>query len=563
MANMAYQSLLDTPSKKSNNVRFRYVVIGLAAILGTIAIFSVTVPFKTSLLSNDAVSSKAHLCNHAYDPSSCLAVLSEVSRHSPGLLQQSSDANLLGMVLAKSSYHIRETIEFAHHVTGRINDRTGQAALADCMQLMDLSMDRVIDSMVALASIQTGTNSHWDIHSWLSSVLTNHVTCLDGLTGAARSVMEPMVNEMVSRARASLAVFVAVKPQKEEEDAETLDKPLNGDLPSWITTRDRRLLQSSGQNINANSVVAQDGSGNYKTVQAAVDAAPNNSPSRYVIYIKKGTYKEQVSIGKNKKNLMLVGDGQDATIITGSLNVVDGSTTFNSATVAAVGDGFIAQDLRFQNTAGPEKHQAVALRVGADKSVINRCRIDAYQDTLYAHTLRQFYRDSYITGTVDFIFGDAAVVLQNCQLVARKPMNNQQNMVTAQGKADPNTNTGTSIQNCNIVPSSDLAPVKGSIKTFLGRPWKAYSKTVVMQSTISDHINPAGWAPWDGDFALKTLYYGEYLNRGPGAGTSQRVKWPGYRVITSAAEANKFTVAQLIQGGQWLKNTGVTYTEGL
>ena len=84
-----------------------------------------------------------------------------------------------------------------------------------------------------------------------------------------------------------------------------------------------------------------------------------------------------------------------------------------------------------------------------------------------------------------------------------------------------------------------------------------------MQSNIDNHIVPEGWSVWSGDFALKTLYYGEYQNRGPGAGTSGRVKWPGYHVITSAAEASKFTVAQLIQGGQWLKNTGVAYTEGL
>ncbi|XWS19454.1 hypothetical protein CRYUN_Cryun31cG0017400 [Craigia yunnanensis] len=252
----------------------------------------------------------------------------------------------------------------------------------------------------------------------------------------------------------------------------------------------------------------------------------------------------------------------NSTIITGSLNVVDGSTTFNSATVVAVGDGFMAQDI-LQNTAGPQKHQAVALRVGADQSVINHCQIDAYQDTLYTHSNRQFYRDSFITGTVDFIFGNAAVVFQNCKLVARKPMSSQSNMVTAQGRIDPNQNTGTSIQTCNIIASADLEPVKASIKSYLGRPWKEYSRIVVMQSYIGDHIDPSGWSVWSGDFALKTLYYGEYMNRGPGAGTSKRVKWLGYHVINSAAEAKKFTVAELIQGGSWLKSTGVAYTEGL
>lgn len=189
--------------------------------------------------------------------------------------------------------------------------------------------------------------------------------------------------------------------------------------------------------------------------------------------------------------------------------------------------------------------------------------MDAFQDTLYTHSLRQFYRDCYITGTVDFIFGNAAVVFQNSKLAARKPMSGQKNMVTAQGREDPNQNTGTSIQNCDIIPSSDLAPVKGSVKTYLGRPWKEYSRTVYMQSNIADHIDPAGWSEWQGDFALKTLYYGEYMNKGPGAGVSKRVNWPGYHKALTTAEAMKFTVGQLIQGGVWLKSTGVAYTEGL
>ncbi|KAG5622856.1 hypothetical protein H5410_008074 [Solanum commersonii] len=315
-------------------------------------------------------------------------------------------------------------------------------------------------------------------------------------------------------------------------------------LPSWVSANDRKLLQLSANAIAANVVVAKDGSGKYKTVKEAVASAPDNN-------------------WEKQKNIMLVGDGMDATIITGNLNVIDGSTTFKSATVAAVGDGFIAQDLQFQNTAGPQKHQAVALRVGADQSVINRCKMDAFQDTLYTHTLRQFYRDCYITGTVDFIFGNAAVVFQNSKLAARKPMSGQKNMVTAQGREDPNQNTGTSIQNCDIIPSSDLAPVKGSVKTYLGRPWKAYSRTVYMQSNIGDHIDPAGWSEWDGDFALKTLYYGEYMNKGAGAGISKRVNWPGYHKALTTSEAAKFTVGQLIQGAAWLKSTGVAYTEGL
>ncbi|KAL3522043.1 hypothetical protein ACH5RR_014877 [Cinchona calisaya] len=550
MAN-THQPLLDTPKKRSTSFKLLYAVLSLATIICAIAIVSLAT-FKTS----QTTSLKAHLCTHAqHDQSSCLAVVSEVSSPSDGLMQSSTDADILQMILAKSSSQIQETIELTNKINQRVNDQKSQAALADCLELMEMSVDRLMDSMVALGS--QNLQSHFsDAHSWLSSVLTNHFTCVDGLDGQAKTIMEPMMKELIARARTSLAILVAIAPTKEE----IMLQKLNENLPSWITSKDRRLLESLPKDIKANSVVAKDGSGNYKTVQDAVNAAPNNTQTRYVIYVKAGTYQEKVDIGTSKKNLMLVGDGMNITIITGSLNVVDGSTTFNSATLAAVGDGFIAQDLCFQNTAGPQKHQAVALRLGADKSVINRCKIDAYQDTLYAHSLRQFYRDSYITGTVDFIFGDAAVVLQKCQLVARKPMTGQQNMVTAQGRTDPNSITGTSIQNCDIIASSDLAPVKGSIKTYLGRPWQAYSRTVVMESNIGDHIDPAGWSVWDGDLYLKTLYYGEYQNAGPGAGTRGRVKWA--RVI-STADATKFTVAQFIQGGQWLKDTGVTYTEGL
>ncbi|XP_055803918.1 pectinesterase-like [Solanum dulcamara] len=545
------QPLLDSPkTKSSSSSKAFYVLLSLAAIIGSVGLISIWPINGTS----PSISSTANVCDTAHDQPSCLAMVSEVA---PAGVIDTKTVDLLKMVLHKSSLKIHETIDLVSNVNGRLNDGKEQAALADCLELMDLSRDRLMDSMMGLRNLSA--QAHFDVHSWLSSILTNHVTCIDGLNGQTRSIMEPMLNDMIARARTSLALMVAIVPPKTDNNV----PEVTDGLPSWVSANDRRLLQLSANAIAANVVVAKDGSGKYKTVNEAVASAPDNSKTRYVIYVKKGTYKENVEIGKKKKNIMLVGDGMDATIITGNLNVVDGSTTFKSATVAAVGDGFIAQDLQFQNTAGPQKHQAVALRVGADQSVISRCKMDAFQDTLYTHSLRQFYRDCYITGTVDFIFGNAAVVFQNSKLAARKPMSGQKNMVTAQGREDPNQNTGTSIQNCDIIPSSDLAPVKGSVKTYLGRPWKTYSRTVYMQSNIGDHIDPAGWSEWNGDFALKTLYYGEYMNKGPGAGISKRVNWPGYHKALTKSEATKFTVGQMIQGGAWLKSTGVAYTEGL
>lgn len=230
---------------------------------------------------------------------------------------------------------------------------------------------------------------------------------------------------------------------------------------------------------------------------------------------------------------------------------------------AVVGEGFLARDITFQNTAGPSKHQAVALRVGADLSAFYNCDMLAYQDTLYVHSNRQFYVNCLIAGSVDFIFGNAAAVLQNCDIHARRPNSGQKNMVTAQGRTDPNQNTGIVIQKSRIGATSDLKPVQGSFPTYLGRPWKEYSRTVIMQSSIADVVHPAGWHEWNGNFALNTLFYGEHQNTGAGAGTSGRVKWKGFKVITSATEAQAFTPGRFIAGSSWLGSTGFPFSLGL
>lgn len=230
---------------------------------------------------------------------------------------------------------------------------------------------------------------------------------------------------------------------------------------------------------------------------------------------------------------------------------------------AVKGQGFIARDMTFENTAGPQKHQAVAFRSDSDLSALFRCAIRGYQDTLYAHSLRQFYRECQITGTVDFIFGDGKVVFQNCQILARKGLPNQKNTITAQGRKDPTEATGFSIQFCNISGEPDLLASLNSTSTYLGRPWKLYSRTVFMQSNMSNAIRPEGWLEWNGDFALDTLFYGEYMNYGPGAGIGNRVKWPGFRALNDSAQVSNFTVAQFIVGNLWLPSTGVKYTAGL
>ncbi|KAJ7972991.1 Pectinesterase [Quillaja saponaria] len=328
----------------------------------------------------------------------------------------------------------------------------------------------------------------------------------------------------------------------------------------------RKLLQSEESVLVSDIVVvSQDGTGNFTTINDAVAAAPNNTVAAngyFLIYITEGVYQEYVSIAKNKNFLMLVGDGINRTVITGSHNVADGFTTFNSATFAVVAPDFVAVNITFQNTAGPSKFQAVAMRSGADMSTFYSCSFEGYQDTLYTHSLRQFYRECDIYGTVDYIFGNAAVVLQKCNIYSRLPLSGQFNTITAQGRTDPNQNTGTSIHNCSVNAADDLAPFIATVQTYLGRPWKEYSRTVYMQSFLDSLINPAGWHEWSGDFALATLYYAEFANTGPGSNTTNRVKWPGYHVI-NATDAANFTVSNFLQGDVWLPQTGVPYNSGL
>ncbi|XP_077235468.1 plant invertase/pectin methylesterase inhibitor superfamily [Tasmannia lanceolata] len=427
-----------------------------------------------------------------------------------------------------------------------------KAAWADCLELYEstlIQLNRTLDPSVVCTD--------FDAQTWLSTALTNLETCTTGFMELGVSdYMLPLMSNNVSKLISNTLAINKLPPVEEKfEDG----------FPKWVSAGDRKLLQASSPASQANLVVAQDGSGNFRTIKEAIDAASKQrkGSGRFIIYVKGGIYKENVVIGNNMMNLMLVGDGMRQTIVTGSKSVGGGSTTFDSATFAVVGGGFIAQGITFRNTAGPQNHQAVALRSGSDFSIFYRCAFEGYQDTLYVHSQRQFYKECYIYGTVDFIFGNAAVVFQNCMILVRTPMSQQKNTVTAQGRTDPNQNTGISIHNSRVMAAPDFKPVQGSFQTFLGRPWKEYSRTVYLKTYLDSLINPAGWLEWSGNFALNTLYYGEYRNIGPGSSTASRVKWGGYHVITSPSEASKFTVGKFISGGSWLPSTGVPFASGL
>ncbi|XP_020216991.1 probable pectinesterase/pectinesterase inhibitor 61 [Cajanus cajan] len=464
-----------------------------------------------------------------------------------------------------------------------------RAAYDDCLELLEESMDaltRSLDSVLSSSMVPSSgeirpaaAGSTEDVMTWLSAALTNQDTCAEGFDDTSGSVKGQMANnlkdlsELVSNCLAIFSAsgsgdFSGVPIQNRRRLMEREEDSVNGVItekfPRWLNKLDRRLLSLPVTAIQADITVSKNGDGTVKTIAEAIKKAPDHGTRRFIIYVRAGRYEENnLKVGRKKTNVMFIGDGKGKTVITGKKNVIDGMTTFHTASFAASGAGFIARDITFENYAGPSKHQAVALRVGADHAVVYRCNIVGYQDTCYVHSNRQFFRECDIYGTVDFIFGNAAVVFQKCNIYSRKPMAQQKNTITAQNRKDPNQNTGISIHNCRILPAPDLAPVKGSIPTYLGRPWKMYSRTVYLLSYMGDHISPRGWLEWNGDFALDTLYYGEYMNYGPGAAVGQRVKWPGYRVITSRVEANRFTVAQFISGSAWLPSTGVAFAAGL
>ncbi|KAE9593702.1 putative pectinesterase [Lupinus albus] len=449
-------------------------------------------------------------------------------------------------------------------------------ALQDCHLLGDLSNGFWSRALKKVNSTNNpSTLEVENLHTLISATLTNLETCLEGLKQTTPNIDDELLTHLSNGTKlysVSLAIFKSGWKNNTNNNPRKLREKNHYHmweqrLYELISKRGRKLLQLTPDGVNVSQVVVvnQDGSGDFITINDAVAAAPNNSVSSdgfSVIHVVAGVYEEIVSIPKNKKYLMMIGDGINQTIITGNQSVVGGSTTFNSATFAVVAQGFVAVNITFRNTAGAINHQAVALRSGADLSAFYSCSFEGYQDTLYTHSLRQFYRNCDIYGTIDFIFGNAAVVLQQCNIFLRLPLPGQFNAITAQGRTDINQNTGTSIHNCSITASSDLATSNGTTKSYLGRPWKQYSRTIFMQSFIDSLINPLGWSEWSGNFALDTLYYAEFDNQGPGADTSNRVTWLGYHVINDT-DAIDFTVSNFIFGDAWIPITGVPYYSGL
>ncbi|PTN09799.1 pectinesterase family protein [Mangrovibacterium marinum] len=295
------------------------------------------------------------------------------------------------------------------------------------------------------------------------------------------------------------------------------------------------LWASSNADVKYEMTVAKDGSGDYTTIQEAINATKAFPDKPILIHIKKGVYKEKVRVYSWNNKLTLKGEGAKETIITYDDYFdkigLGRNSTFHTYTLKVEGNDFTAEDLTIANTAGPVG-QAVALHVEGDRCQFRNCRILGHQDTLYAagEGSRQYYKNCFVEGTTDFIFGEAIAIFDGCTINSKSD-----SYVTAASTAEIQP-FGYVFLNCTLTAD------EGVSKCFLGRPWRDYAKVVYLNCHLGDHILPQGWSNWSKTKRDQTAYYAEYQSEGPGARVSSRVGWSHQ---LSKKQAKAYTIAHI------------------
>ncbi|KAA2239837.1 pectin esterase [Chitinophaga agrisoli] len=286
--------------------------------------------------------------------------------------------------------------------------------------------------------------------------------------------------------------------------------------------------------------VAKDGSGDYNTVQAAINAIKDDNPETTIVFIKNGTYKEKLTLPATKINVHFIGESVEQTILTyddyASRKDSAGNNigTSGSASFSIYGANFSAENITFENAAGPVG-QAVAVRVTGDKAKFVNCCFLGFQDTLYTHgpDSRQYYSKCYIEGTVDFIFGASTALFDSCTIHGKKG-GYYTAASTTEGKQ-----FGYVFINCRL----DGDAPAGSY--YLGRPWRPTAKVVYIHCQLGNTVKPEGWHNWGKTDNERTAFYAEYANSGDGAASTGRVPWAHQ---LTAAEANNYTTANILSG---------------
>lgn len=293
----------------------------------------------------------------------------------------------------------------------------------------------------------------------------------------------------------------------------------------------------------------------FPTIQNALDHHPFAGPGgRVYIEIEPGTYHERVIVTQNHQNITFIGLGAKPAdvVITNSLNAKTAGGTFFTETAEINGDGFEADNITFENAAG-NTGQAVAAAVRADRAIFKHVRFLGHQDTLFADYGRQYYLDCFITGGVDYIFGNAAAVFDKSELNSNGP-----GFATAQSRTSADQPTGYIILSSRVTSSFDQdddpmdaatpgAKSAAAAKRMIGmgRPWRAYARTVYIHTSLPANLNPAGWNNWGKKENESTAWYAEYGSTGPGADVSGRVPWAH---ALKPDEVKQFLPANFLRG---------------
>jgi pectinesterase len=283
-------------------------------------------------------------------------------------------------------------------------------------------------------------------------------------------------------------------------------------------------------------IVAQDGSGDFLTIQSAINAQRAFSPQPITIRIKAGTYHEKLVIYSWLTGLTLIGEDAQSTIITWNdfSGMTDDMHTFNSYSVLIAGDDLRLENLTFENTAG-QVGQAVAAHVEGDRVVFVNCRFLGDQDTVYLGRggARQLFLNCYIEGTTDFIFGPSTAVFKNCIIHSK-----WNSFITAASTPE-HMPYGYVFLNCKLTAQH------GIDKVYLGRPWRDFAKTVFVNCEMGSHIRDEAWHNWARPEAEKTVFYAEYGSVGPGAVIDRRVSW-SHQLTSSQVE--EYSIDKVLGG---------------
>jgi len=283
--------------------------------------------------------------------------------------------------------------------------------------------------------------------------------------------------------------------------------------------------------------VAQDGSGDFTKIQDAVNASPSFPYEKITIFIKNGTYVEKVRVPEWNTHLAFVGESKEKTIIAFDDNFskinLGRNSTFYTYTVLAEGDDFSVSNLTIKNTSG-DKGQAIALSIVGNRAKVSNCIISGNQDTLYlsGKEAKQYFKDCYIEGTTDFIFGSATALFENCIIHSLK------NSYITAASTPEGTAFGFVFKNCKLTAEASATAV------YLGRPWRIYAKTVYINCDMGKHIKPEGWENWSKPEAEKNAFYAEYNNRGEGFQPTKRVSWSHQ---LSKKEAEQYTTENILK----------------